>query len=115
MSAHRIALDPESWPTVPDDPEVAEHVYEMRGDDTNNRLNFFYTDDGWCVHVTHSTAGACDAVGQTFMLPASVSDALADLHRESEDRIIWRSGIGLQVEVDVLGASGLVTEPETQP
>lgn len=94
----RVELDAESWLVVPDDHELAEHVDDMQDETTNDRLNFFATDDGWCAQVTHRTSGACDAVGQTFMLPADVSDAIAEIHEASADRIIWRSGIGLQVD-----------------
>lgn len=95
----RIELDPEVWPAIPDNYDLRCHVEDMQDDNTVNRLDFFETDDGWCVHVTHRTSGACDAVGQTFLLPSDVSDAIAEIHGSSEDRIIWRSGLGVQVEI----------------
>lgn len=99
----KIELDPESWADLPTD-DIRDHIAEMEDSHTVNRLNFFETDDGWCVHVVHRTAGACDAVGQTFLLPESVSDAIAEVHGDSEERIIWRSGLGAQVILQVSDA-----------
>lgn len=96
----KIELDPESWADLPTD-EIRDHVDDMQDSSTVNRLDFFETDDGWCVHVVHRTSGACDAVGQTFLLPTGVSDALAEIHGESEERIIWRSGLGAQVVIGI--------------
>lgn len=96
-----VNLDPESWPDLTADNDLHDHVVDMHDSSTVSRLNFFETDDGWCVHVVHRTAGACDAVGQMFLLPPVVSDALAEIHGDSEDRIIWRSGLGVQVTIQV--------------
>lgn len=97
----RIELDPETWTSLPDDYELRNHVLDVQDSTTTNRLDFFESDDGWCVRVVHRTSGACDAIGQTFLLPAQVSDTLAEIHGESEDRIIWRTGLGAQVVIEV--------------
>jgi len=95
-----IHLDPESWTEIPDDHDLREHINELREDPTANRFNFFQTDDGWCVEVVHRTSGACDAVGATFLLPAEISNLFDEMHDDSEERIIWRSGLGIQVVVN---------------
>lgn len=93
----RVELNPESWVALSDDYEYRDHVDDVEGDSRTNRLDFFETDDGWCVRVVHRTSGACDWIEQTFLLPADASDAMAEIHADSEDRIIWRSGLGAQV------------------
>lgn len=95
----KVDLDPERWHELPADHDLREHVAEMRESSTVNRLDFFETDDGWCVHVVHHTAGACDAVSATFLLSGNLSDTIAEIHSESEERIIWRSGLGAQVTI----------------
>lgn len=90
-------LNPETW--IAATGEQGDYIYECLEENIANRFDIVQTDDGWAIRPTVRVSSG--AVSKAFLLPESVQSKLDELHEACEQLLVWDTGLGLQMTVEL--------------